>query len=239
MTVTRATRQRKRAAGTSGNGREALFSGIPGSFPLVLLALLIALVTVPMSYLGHEPVKPTPPPPRPQIETRIHVEGLDQHQRPLPFTVYILSQDLSWKLESVNDLEGEQALLSPELTAAVAHAQDVFCIGTASFEGTIGNEEARAARRARTLARWIGGAIEDPHKTRIFSVNAGQYNGPAQLDSSRQRKAIIIATQGHPDDVNLGQALASGLSKKQKEYPVVYSLLHDYTRSGRWLRNLN
>jgi hypothetical protein len=215
-------------------------AGIPASFPLILLALLLVLAAVPLSNPPRAGPKPEPAPvPLPvQVESRIATEGLDQHQRRLPFTVYVLSQELSWKLESVTDLEGEQALLIPELAEAIDGAQDVFCIGTASFEGRTAREEARAAQRARTLGDWVKCAIKDPGKTRLFTVNAGQYRGPEELASSKQRKAIIIVTQGHADDVDLGDALRSGLEKKQQEYPVVASLLRHYSRSDEWLKLL-
>lgn len=224
---------------TAGFRLQPLTSNIQGSFTWILLAVLAASVAVPLSYLSHaRPVEPAPlpePAPPPQVETRILTEGLDANQRPLPFTVYILSQEFSWKIESVTDLEGSQPLLSPELTAAINRAPDVFCIGTASFEGGARAEEARAAQRAGALARWVGSVIRDPRSTRVFSMNAGQYRGPPELESANQRKAIVMVTEGHADDVDLRQALESGLRKKQQEYPIVYSLLHHYSRSGEWL----
>jgi hypothetical protein len=50
---------------------------------------------------------------------------------------------------------------------------------------------------------------------------------------------VIIATGSHENDVDLGQALESGLRKKQQDYPLIYSLLHEYSRSGAWLTHLN
>ena len=233
----------RRAPSPDTKARLALkpMTGLPASFPLMLLALLLVLAAVPLSNPRKPVPKPEPAPvPLPvQVESRISTEGLDQHQRRLPFTVYVLSQQLSWKLESVTDLEGERALLNPELADAIDRAQDVFCVGTASFEGRAPAEEARAARRAQTLAEWVKSAIKDPGKTHVFTVNAGQYKGPEDLASSNQRKAIIIVTQGHADDVDLGDALRSGLEKRQEEYPVVASLLRHYSRSDDWLRLLN
>jgi len=223
-----------------------LASNIPGAFTSILVAVLAVSVAVPFGYLftAHpaepaEPVETVQPAPPPQVEARIQTEGLDAHQRALPFTVYILSQELSWKLESVSDLEGSQPLLNPELAAAINRARDVFCVGTASSEGAARKEEARAAERAATLARWVGSAMQDPRSARVFRVNAGQYKGPPELESANQRKAVIMIAEGHADDVDLSQALTSGLRKKQQECPLVYSLLHHYSRSGEWLDELS
>ncbi len=217
--------------------RQPLFSNIPGSFPLVLLAILVALVTVPLRLLPTaRQAEPAAPPA--QIETRVQSEGYDQHHRAVPFTVYVLSQHLSWKLESVTDLDGGQTLLSPELQAAINRARDVLCVGTASYEGATRAEEARAARRAQTLVEWVAAVMQDPQKTRLYSVNAGQYKGPRELASASQRKAIIIATEGHAEDADLSEALSSGLARKQQDYPIIYSLLHHYSRSADWLAHL-
>jgi len=216
--------------------------GIPPAFAPLLLALAI-VVALPFSFQPKKPraAAPAPSPPPPpvvQVETRIPAQGVDRQGRRLPFTVYVLSDQLSWKLESVTDLEGRQPLLNAELREAITRGQDVFCVGTASFEGNTLREEARAAERARTLARWVQAGIEV--HVRVFQVNAGQYKGPPEgMGSPNQRKAIIIVTQGHADDVVLGDALRSGLESRQREYPIVASLLHDYSRSGEWLRVLN
>lgn len=223
--------------GLKATFRQPPIATIPASFPLIL-TILAALATFPLCYVaGPSGVPATPQ--AGQIETRIQAEGLDKHHRALPFTVYILSQTLSWKLESVTNLEGEHAFLNLELTAAINRARDVFCIGTASWEGATQMEEERAAQRARKLAQWIGSVIRDPKKTRLFSVNAGQYNGPQELHSAEQRKAIVITTEGHAEDVDMGDALNSGLQKKQQEYPFIYSLLHHYSKSSEWLGLLN
>lgn len=244
MTVHGMNRRLTRHQTLTANFRlKPLASDIAGSFTWILLAVLAASVAVALQFLSTaRPVEPAPPAarpvepvPPPQVETRIRTEGLDANRRPLPFTVYILSQEFSWKLESVSDLEGSQNLVNPELAAAVNRARDVICVGTASFEGATRVEEARAAERAGTLARWLGSAVRDPRSTRVFSVNAGQYKGPPALESANQRKAIVIVTEGHADDVDLSQALESGLRKKQQEYPIVYSLLHHYSRSGEWI----
>ncbi len=221
--------------------RPPLMSNIPAAALSMVAAVLALAVGIPLRYLdtAHQ-VEPAPPPPSPpQIEARIQGEGYDQQQRRLPFTVYVLSQELTWKLESVTDLEGQGTLLSPELTDALNRARDVLCVGTASFEGATTKEEARAAERARNLAQWVGSAIRDPQQARVFAVSAGQYRGPVEVRSANQRKAIIIITEGHADDVDLHEALSAGLRKKQEEYPIVYSLLHEYSRSGDWLTGLS
>ena len=222
--------------------RPPLFCTIPSSFSLILCALLCGLMTLPFCYPGYPGPTPKPAaaaPPAVQIEARIRTEGLDKHNRALPFTVYVLSQDVSWKLKSTEDLEGEHPLLSPELVAAVNRAREVFCVGTASYEGAARTEEERAARRAGELARWIGAIVQDAQKTRLFAVNAGQYRGPMAAQSADQRRAIIIATQEHADGVDLGDALYAGLKSIQEGHPIVYGLLHHYSKSNEWLKDSN
>jgi len=213
-----------------------IFNSVPAAVPIILLGILL-LATVPLVYLLNVP-KPQPraEATRVEIERTIQSEGFDKQGRRLPFTVYVLSAQRSWKLESASDLEDDRPLVSPELVAALHQARDVFCIGTASFEGRRNVEEARAALRAETLAGWLTGAMPQPHKIRVYRLNAGQYVGPQKLESTDQRKAIIIITQGHDEDVSLRDALKSGLSKKQRDNPIVYSLLHHYSRSDKWLK---
>lgn len=224
----------------AGFGRQRLMTGIPESFTLILLTLLAVVIAVPFANVsGPVHVEPTLPPENVvDVETKITMEGRDSHQRALPFTVYILTHQLSWKLKSATDLEGEQSLLSPELTTAINGARDVFCVGTASFEGGPGLEEARAAQRAGQLAQWVAGAVRNPSQTRIFALNAGQYRGPSELESAFQRKAILIITGSHDDEVDLSEGLTSGLEQQQQMFPVVYSLLHHYSRSNEWLKVL-
>lgn len=224
----------------AGFGRQRLMSDIPGSVPWIL-ATLLAVAAVPFSNLPRPArVEPTPPPANVvSVETKIATEGHDSHQRALPFTVYVLTQQLSWKLKSTTDLEDGERLLSPELTVAINGARDVFCVGTASIEGTTPQEEARAAQRAAQLAQWVASTVRNPGQTRIFTLNAGQYRGPNELDSVYQRKAILIITGPHDDEVDLGEGLTSGLEHQQQVSPVVYSLLHHYSRSNEWLKVLD
>ena len=215
--------------------RPPLFRTVSGSVPLILVSIL-AVAVVPLLDLHSKPVtRPAPPPVL--IETRIEAEGFDKHHRRLPFTLYILSQQRSWKLNSISDLEDDQPLVNPEFEAAINRSKDVFCIGTASAEGLTETEEARAALRAETLAGWVGRVIREPRKTRLYRLNVGQYKGPKQLESTDQRKAIIVVTEPHEEDVDLRDALRSGLVKKQGDNAIVYSLLHYYSRSGKWLKS--
>src|SRR5260221_294049 len=82
-----------------GIGRQRVMSTIPGSVPWVLFTMLGAAVTVPLSYFPMTAGLDSGPLPA-QVETRIATVGYDQKQRRLPFTVYVLTQQLSWKLES-------------------------------------------------------------------------------------------------------------------------------------------
>jgi hypothetical protein len=224
----------------AGFARQQPMSGIPGTFPWILLALL-AVAAVPFAKLQTSaPVKTSPPPTNVvRVETKITTEGRDSHQRALPFTVYVLSQELSWKLMSTTDLEGGQTLLSPEVADAINNSHDVFCVGTASVEGVTPAEEARAAQRAGQLAQWVSAVIRNPAPARIFALNAGQYQGPKELQSAYQRKAILIITGPHDDAVELSEGLISGLERQQQASPVIYSLLHHYSRSNEWLKALN
>lgn len=207
---------------------------IPGSFVWILSTVLAAIAAVVASGV-HAPAIPKSASLPAQVETRISTTGHDKNGRSLSFTVYVLTDQLSWKLESTEDLEGGNKLLSPELVAAVSHARDVFCVGTASFEGGTQAEEARAEQRSGELARWMGTAVGSSSRIRVYALNAGQYKGPRDLVSSSQRKAIILVTGPHDDKVDLGEGLKSGLERQQAS-PVIYSLLHHYSRSHEWLR---
>jgi hypothetical protein len=226
---------KQRAIKTSSR-RQPLVTNIPGSFTWVLLFLfaMAGVVAVPagrppvsaISKSSHLPAS---------VETRITTEGFDSHHKLLPFTVYVLTEQLSWKLESADDLEGRQTILSPELILAVHAAREVFCVGTASSEGGTQTEERRADQRAAKLAHWVGGITGKAGHPRLFTLNAGQYKGPSELLSSYQRKAIILVTGPHEANVNLSEGLASGLERQQQTSPVIYGLLHHYSRSKVWL----
>jgi len=96
-------------------------------------------------------------------------------------------------------------------------------------------EEARAAQRARQLAEWVKTAIGSPRQTRVFTLNAGQYRGPRELGSSYQRRAVILVAGPHEEDVNMSEGLRSGLEQQQQASPLIYMLLHQYSRSLEWL----
>jgi hypothetical protein len=214
-----------------------LLSNIPASVACILFTLVAAALGV---LYGDFPAPKSPPSAAPpaQVETHIATEGEDRNHRHLPFTVYVLAEQLSWKLESTNDLEGGSTLLSPALLVALNGAPEVFCVGTASFEGATPAEEARADQRANRLAQWVKAAVDRAH-TRIFTLNAGQYRGQEELESARQRKAVILITGPHDDEVDLGEALRSGLEQIRKTSPVVDNLLSHYSRSRQWLKGLS
>jgi len=171
-----------------------------------------------------------------QVETLIPTVGFDKNHRRLPFTVYVLTEQLSWRLRSSHDLEGMDTFLSPELIQAMNQASELFCVGTASIEGGTREEETRAGQRAATLGEWAQTVITHPGRPRVFVLNAGQYQGPPELVSSDQRKAIILLTGPHDSEVDLNEGLESGLESQQQNSPIVYSLLHHYSRSDLWLK---
>jgi hypothetical protein len=214
-----------------------VISNIPGSVPWILFVILTSAICVPLVSLSSSPVRRSLPPSE-QVETRIHVDAHDRQHRHLPFTIYVLTEQFSWKLESAVDLQGGQTLLSAELIRAINRSRDVLCVGTASFEGATRTEETRAGQRARKIAEWVRAAILDQKGTHLVTLNVGQYVGPEKQESAHQRKAIIIATGQHDENADLSEALQSGLEQEQETSPVVYSLLHHYSRSGEWLKSL-
>jgi hypothetical protein len=215
-----------------------LMSNIPASVACVLFTVVgVALAVLFGDFAPKVSAPPPAAPPPALVETHISTEGQDSTGRSLPFTVYVLAAQLSWRLESTNELEGGQTLLSPVLVAAINAAAEVFCVGTASFEGGARAEEARAGERAGRLAQWVGTAVANT-STRVITLNAGQYRGPKELASLEQRKAVILITGPHDAAVDLGEALRSGLERIRQTNPVVNSLLSDYSRSHVWLRHL-
>ncbi|HLK69038.1 MAG TPA: hypothetical protein VKU19_36650 [Bryobacteraceae bacterium] len=221
-----------------GTGRRPE-AAIPGAFSWILVLLLV--MTLLPFVRQPEPVRSPvvrPPAKVVTVEAQIQAVGADSQNRILPFTVYVLSQQLSWKLDSVTDLANGRTLMDADLAAAINRARDIFCVGTASSEGARRPEEARAAQRATQLAEWVGTVVQSRDRTRVFTLNAGQYRGPPELESVYQRKAILIVTSPHDEEVNLGEGLASGLERQQQEFPVVRNLIHDYSRSKQWLREI-
>jgi len=147
------------------------------------------------------------------------VVGVDKAGRRATFDVVVLTKDYTWVRGSDSELahtgrsltEADVAaqVLSAEIRTGLARSSDVIAVGVASAEGAVEVETARADRRARTAARWLGGVL--PPATRLWLLNLGQYRSvcvtPDTSDASWQRPFIMIGIRQQEPGVTVGLEL--------------------------------
>src|SRR5262249_1467609 len=82
--------------------RRPLIAGIPAVVPLILVVVLLWPFGIVALIEFGRPDAPgvIAPPPPPIVEARVQTEGSDSRHRTVAFTVYVLSQRVSWRLES-------------------------------------------------------------------------------------------------------------------------------------------
>ncbi len=159
--------------------------------------------------------------------------GTDSAGRAAQFRLYVLHQRFNWLIGSSTGLQdnGQPASFapirnSPEFRQRFCSAKAAFSVGTASFEGP--TEPNR--RLARSRGARVGGALADLRNACpdgpipiLFAINLGENQNdldctgePGCLQrSANQRRLIIVAATDLAIDVDLEQALRSGLSGQQ------------------------
>ena len=118
---------------------------------------------------------------------------------------------------------------SDSFVQAFNECEDIVLLGMASKEGYQKTEEQRAYKRGLQLAVWIRQLV-DP-KPSIYVLNIGQYRGERGIESSFQRRIVLICIFEKDGSVDLRTALyASLLGNQALRFPLKqYSLFGDIT----------
>jgi hypothetical protein len=156
------------------------------------------------------------------------IEGKDKAGRRGTFDVVVLNKNFLWVRGSAEELEKDgkaipagdvaSAVLDDEVRSALADAEEVITVGTASQEGDAREELARAERRAKQAATLVAPAVNP--STPISTLNLGQYREPCANcetgGTSWQRPFIVIAVKALDPGTNVGEALSDAMSGQQK-----------------------
>jgi hypothetical protein len=116
---------------------------------------------------------------------------------------------------------------------------EVICIGASSEEIEEGlsredgrsREEWRAGQRAEAIARWVRAALSRPVNVR--KLNIGHRDPAAEqgavVDTSDQRRVIIVLVLKMEDGVDLDQALLNALRQERRKQPIYETILTRYS----------
>lgn len=166
--------------------------------------------------------KPITPNEVDQSESAYVADAEDRDHRKMSVAIYLLSDKYKWKLGSYEKLNDayEKIPISNEMIKLIRSAEEVICAGASSqeFVGALASnegrriEENRAAERARTIARWID---ELGTGVSVRKWNIGQWmNRSFEVDTSAQRRVIIILVLKKTYGINLDEALRNALERE-------------------------
>jgi hypothetical protein len=146
----------------------------------------------PISISGDGPSEP------PEIRedppwTKVRVSGCDSQDRCATFDIAILAQEDRWVKKKWDLLEsGPVAEVLPEYLGSLEkllRAKEIIVVGTASEEGNLYSEEARADRRADAVLRIVRPLV---HGSRLYKLNLGRHIKLGRdADTSYQRRVIL------------------------------------------------
>lgn len=170
------------------------------------------------------------------------VKGTDIEGNSATFMISLLSDEYRWVIGSTSELEQPHTNLvfSEEMKQNINNALEVICVGASSEDIRPGateeqgrrEEEQRAERRAETIAIWVRQAIM--HNVRVRKLNVGHHvreggRGTGGVDTSHQRRVIIILVLEEDEGVNMDQALRDALEKERDKHPIYATMLDNYS----------
>jgi hypothetical protein len=189
-----------------------------------------------------------PPAPQEVAQDVVVRNAGDNKGRRASFRIMLLTDDFRWRLSSTQAVERASGGIdfSPQMKAALNDAKEIICVGASSEElpaGTRGDEgraaeERRAAKRADQIAKWVKASIGRDIPVRKLNVG---YHAPTrnQVDTSDQRRVVIILVLEREDNTNIDQALRAAMAAEATRTPVFDMLLTQYSLSSgagfKWL----
>ena len=150
------------------------------------------------------------------------IKGRDRAGRVAAFRVLVLPGDQHWQFASdqvvlgrdnavVDILARVQAAAVQELLAKGTH---LISVGAASMEGSVPEEERRAAKRAHKLAGLLAPAL--PQGLALYTLNLGRHSERCErctpADTAPQRRVVLIVVAAAHEGVDLRTALYDALS---------------------------
>ncbi len=156
-------------------------------------------------------------------------QGSDRQGKVAFFKVLILPGDYRWDFGSeklVTDVSGHVVDIAARLdgsgiAALMEKASQLICVGAASVEGSLAEEEQRAQLRADQLAAWVRPKV--PSSMLMYTLNLGRHLGTCegcseQQTASQRRVVLIVVSAGQPG-VEISAALSDALQKTE-EFPL-------------------
>ncbi len=155
------------------------------------------------------------------------LEGIDKAGKKATFDFVAKTKDYSWikgqadqvtiNGQPIGNADVSAQLFGPEVAKGLAPAKDLIAVGVASEEGTLAEENARAAQRGKVAAGWadqnVGG------NKGLWVLNLGQFSNACtsatvERDTSWERPFLIVGARNQDAGVNLGEALANAMNNK-------------------------
>lgn len=179
-----------------------------------------------------------PPAPQEVAQDVVVRNAGDDKGRRASFRIMLLTDEFRWRLSSTEAVERARGgvVFSPAMRAALNDAKEIICVGASSEElpagvkGVEGRlaEERRAARRAEQIATWVRAAIGRDIPVRKLNVGHHAPTGE-RLDTSDQRRVVIILVLEREEKTNIDQALRAAMAAEAARAPIFDSLLTQYS----------
>ena len=227
--------------GSSGWRWSSIFAGVAWS--LSTLAFVIAGVC--LSYatvLEVDRLTRINAPQPPEVASDVIVRNAkDEQGRRASFRVLLFTDEFRWRMSSYESLESrlEEPSFTPEMKAVLDRAREIIVVGASSEEIIPGlsldagrkREEVRAGKRAERIAVWVRQALSKPIPVRKLNVG---HHMPTEkgIDTSEQRRVVIILVLEREDGTNVDQALRAAMALESINAPVFEALLTRYSLSA-------
>jgi hypothetical protein len=201
---------------------------------------VLTLATVGDVWRLSRALPPTPPEVKRDLVVR---DASDMFGRRASFRILLFTDEFRWRLSSADTLENgsSRPLFTPEMKAVLNDAEEIICVGASSEEIPSGYslnsgrafEERRAARRADQIATWVRSALSKPLPVR--KLNAGHHlpTDGKVVDTSEQRRVVIILVLDHDNGTNIDEALRTAMQRESDRAPIFHTLLTQYSLASR------
>jgi hypothetical protein len=165
----------------------------------------------------------------------------DQQGRRASFRVLLFTDEFRWRMSSYESLESslEAPAFTPQMKAVLDRAREIIVVGASSEEIVPGlslesgrrREEVRAGKRAQRIAMWVRPALSKPIPIRKLNVG---HHLPTEkgLNTSDQRRVVIILVLEREDGTNVDEALRSAMALESVNAPIFEALLTRYSLSA-------
>jgi len=231
-----------RAASPVRRRWDSVFSGL--AWGLSTLAFVIAGVC--LSYatvIQVDRLSRVNAPQPPEVASDVFVRNAkDEQGRRASFRVLLFTDEFRWRMSSYESLESrlEEPSFTPEMKAVLDRAREIIVVGASSEEIVPGlsldagrkREENRAAKRAERIAMWVREALSKPIPVRKLNVGHHMPSEEKGIDTSDQRRVVIILVLEREDGTNVDQALRSAMALESVNAPVFEALLTRYSLSA-------